>query len=144
MPPEEEETRLPRLTENELSILKDWIKGGAPPLPPADPVHPMPSAAPYSKLAAETKEIFHNHCYDCHKFDVAKGGIKILHHRLLLTVRKVVIPGQPDESRLFKSLTTQDAKKRMPPTDYDRLTPEEIATVRRWIEAGAPPFPKSE
>src|SRR5439155_15741056 len=37
MPPEEEETRLPRLTQTELDILKDWVKGGAPPLPPDVP-----------------------------------------------------------------------------------------------------------
>src|SRR6516225_3674245 len=37
MPPEEEETRLPRLTQTELDILNDWVKGGAPQLPPEDP-----------------------------------------------------------------------------------------------------------
>jgi mono/diheme cytochrome c family protein len=144
MPLEEEEERLPRVSEQELAILRDWIRGGAPPLPPADPKDPVASVVPYSEIAAKTKAIFHDNCYECHKFDVAKGGIKILHHRLLVTVRKVVIPGDPEKSELFELLTAPD-KNRMPPANYaPRLSPEEIATVRRWIDAGAPPFPKSE
>jgi hypothetical protein len=102
------------------------------------------SVAPYSEIAAKTKAIFHEHCYECHKYDVAKGGIKILHHRLLVTVRKVVIPGEPDKSELVELLTAPD-KNRMPPEkDAPRLSAAEITTVRRWIEAGAPPFPKSD
>ena len=143
MPPEKEETRLPRVTEKELQILKDWILGGAPPLPAADPEHPTPSAAPYSELAAEAKAVFKNHCYECHNYKDAKGGIKILHHRLLVTVRKVVIPRQPEESKLYKLITTHD-DRRMPPDADLRLSDPEIDTIRRWIHEGAPPFPKTK
>ncbi|HZZ78435.1 MAG TPA: protein kinase [Gemmataceae bacterium] len=143
MPPEEEEQRLPRVSETELSILRDWIRGGAPALPEPDPAHPVQSIAPYSDLAAQTKEIFRQHCYECHKSDVAKGGIKILHHRLLVTVRGVVVPGDAKSSELY-GLLQADEKNRMPPATYGPpLSTEDIATVRRWIEAGAPPFPKS-
>ena len=31
----------------------------------------------------------------------------------------------------------------MPPPDEPELTDEEIATIRRWITRGAPPFPIS-
>ncbi|MCI0380556.1 MAG: protein kinase [Gemmataceae bacterium] len=142
MPPEEEETRLPRLTEMELTILRDWIEGGAPPLPPEDPKQPTPPVVPYSALADQVKSIFETHCYECHKFDAGKGGIKILHHRLLVTVRKVVVPGRPDESELFHLITSKDEKTRMPPAEYERLTAQEIDTIRRWILEGAPGFPK--
>ena len=144
MPPEEEETRLPRVSEHELTILRDWILGGAPPLPPVDPAHPAPTAVPYSELAQKTKAIFQKHCYQCHNYKDAKGGIKILHHRLLVSVRKVVVPGRPDESELYHVITTSNDKERMPPEGETRLTPEEIREIRRWIEAGAPPFPKGE
>jgi mono/diheme cytochrome c family protein len=144
MPPEEEEERLPRVSEAELTILRDWIRGGAPALPEPDPAHPVQSVAPHSEIAAETKEIFRQHCFDCHKSDVAKGGIKILHHRLLLTVHKVVIPGDAKNSELFQ-LLQPDAKLRMPPRQYGPpLSKDERDTVRRWIESGAPPFPKSK
>jgi serine/threonine protein kinase len=142
MPPEEDEERLPRVTEKELVILRDWIRGGAPPLPPANPA--TPSVVPYSPLAAKAKAIFQKHCYECHKYDVAKGGIKILHHRLLVTVRKVVIPGQAEPSELMHVLTTDDDELRMPPAPADRLSSDEIDVIRRWINEGAPAFPKSE
>lgn len=144
MPPEEEELRLPRVSEKELTILTDWILGGAPPLPPVDPQAPVSSAEPSSKLAAQTKEIFHKHCYECHKSAKAESGIKIMHHRLLVTVRKVVVPGKPEESELFKLLTTDDEEARMPPGKRKRLSEQEIDVVRRWIVEGALPFPKTE
>lgn len=144
MPPEKEEIRLPRVSEQELAILNDWILGGAPPFPAADPVNPVASAAPYSELAAKTKRIFLQHCYECHKSDVAEGGIKIMHHRLLISLRKVVIPGQPEDSELYQHITSTDDEFRMPPVPNQRLAPEEIAVIRDWILEGAPPFPKGE
>ncbi len=143
MPPEADEVRLPRVTEKELGILRDWILGGAPPLPDID-ADPALTAAPYSESAAKTKAIFQQHCYDCHQWKEAKGGIKILHHRLLLTVRKVVIPGDPESSKLYDLLTTADDEQRMPPEGYDRLSADEIAVIRQWIGEGAPPFPKGD
>ncbi|MCI0457198.1 MAG: protein kinase [Gemmataceae bacterium] len=144
MPPEAEEIRLPRVSEKELVILKEWILGGAPPFGSGDTKPAVPSPAPHSELAARAKALFHNRCYKCHKYDVAEGGIKILHHRLLVTVRKVVVPGRPDDSELFQLLTTYDDAARMPPAPAPRLSPEEIATVRAWILEGALPFPRSE
>lgn len=141
MPPEEEEVRLPRLSERELTILKEWIAGGAPPFGPAEETA---TPAPRSASAARVKAIFHERCYECHKFDVAKGGIKILHHRLLVAVRKVVVPGQPENSELYQLVTTDDDDVRMPPAPAERLTPPEIDAIRAWIRDGAPPFPKSE
>jgi serine/threonine protein kinase len=145
MPPEKDELRLPRVSEVELAILQDWILGGAPPLPSADPEHPVPSAVPFSAQAAKTKAIFKKHCYECHKSEVAEGGIKIMHHRLLVTVRRVVIPGQPDESELYRLITEPDDAKRMPLASegYDPLSPEDVETIRQWILEGAPPFPKT-
>jgi mono/diheme cytochrome c family protein len=144
MPPEEEEVRLPRVSEKELVILKAWILGGAPPFGAGDLKPAGPSAAPPSELAARTRALFHKRCYECHRYDEANGGIKILHHRLLVTVRKVVVPGRPEESELFQLLTTPDDKARMPPPPARRLSPEEVATVRAWILEGALPFPRAE
>jgi uncharacterized membrane protein len=144
MPPEEDEKRRPRLAEVEVAILNDWILGGAPPLPPADPDQPTPPVVPYSKLAADAKSIFQKRCYKCHKYDIANGGIKILHHRLLVNVRQVVVPYRPEDSELLQLVTAPDDDKRMPPVEYNRLTPDEIATIRQWIAEGAPPFPRTE
>lgn len=143
MPPEEDEEHLPRLTQHEVDILEQWILGGAPPFPEEDQL--VPPVVVSSALAREAKEIFIAHCYQCHRSADAKGGIRILHHRLLLSLRKVVIPYRPDESELFQLLTTKDMKRRMPPpAEALPLSPQEVDVIRRWIAEGALPFPKTE
>ena len=61
-----------------------------------------------------------------------------------MTVRKEIVPGNPAESRLYQLITSAEEEKRMPPKAYDRLTPDEIDTIRQWISEGAPPFPKEK
>ena len=143
MPPESDEIRLPRVSQQELDILRKWIAGGAPAFPSEDPASPTPPVVPYSQLAMDVKGILVRRCYECHKTDVAEGGIKILHHRLLLTVRKVVVPNDAANSELYQLITASPGDKLlMPPVPAKRLTADEIATIRRWINSGAPPFPK--
>jgi serine/threonine protein kinase/mono/diheme cytochrome c family protein len=144
MPPEEKETEFPRVSELELGLLKEWIAGGAPAFPPEDPLDPTPPVVPYSELAAEVKSIFRKHCYDCHLFTKPESGIKIMNHDLLVMKRKVVIPGSPKTSELYQLLLLPpDSEHVMPPSDRERLEPEEIEKVREWIEKGAPPFPRT-
>ncbi|MBM3982600.1 MAG: hypothetical protein FJ304_20475 [Planctomycetes bacterium] len=145
MPPEEDDDWLPRVSEPELAILKDWILGGAPEFPPDDPKRPTPPVVPRSELADQVRAIFEGtHCKDCHKKEDAKKGFPLLNHTMLLTTRRLVIPGAPERSRLYEVLVApvDDTRvKPMPPKEYDRLSADQIATIRRWIEAGAPPFP---
>ena len=49
-----------------------------------------------------------------------------------------LVPGNPDESPLFLSVTWKDPDFEMPPKENDRLTPSQIADLRAWIEGGAP------
>ncbi|VTU01226.1 wd40 repeat-containing protein : WD40 repeat-containing protein OS=Singulisphaera acidiphila (strain ATCC BAA-1392 / DSM 18658 / VKM B-2454 / MOB10) GN=Sinac_7396 PE=3 SV=1: Pkinase: PSCyt1: PSCyt1 [Gemmataceae bacterium] len=145
MPPREEELRLPRVSSLELGILREWIAGGAPPFPPEDPGHPTPPVVPRSELAAEVKAITVRHCYECHQHENARAGILVLDHNLLTETRKVVVPGNPDESEFYTLLVAAPRDPLlMPPRSRPRMTPEEIDTVRRWIAAGAPPFPATE
>lgn len=49
----------------------------------------------------------------------------------------VLVPGKPDDSLLVTLLTAKD-KKRAMPLDADPLAPDEIALIRKWVQAGAP------
>ncbi|MFP6766238.1 MAG: c-type cytochrome domain-containing protein, partial [Planctomycetaceae bacterium] len=123
----------------ELLILERWIRGGAPEFAVTElPSQTQPG--PFSKSAAAVKEVFVQHCYECHKHGVARGGIRILHHRLLVNIRKVVVPGRPDQSELLQLLLT-NSRRVMPPPPGERLTDDEVHIVRQWIAAGASPFP---
>lgn len=145
MPPEEADEH-PRMSSDEVSILKRWIEAGAPPFEPAQPKDYQPPPRP-SPLTVEVKQIFKQHCFDCHsrndkekRLKVEKG-LKILNHDLLVNKRELVIPYKPDESPLYRSLITKDKKKRMPPETEEDLADKEIRAIRTWIEKGAEPFP---
>jgi len=50
-----------------------------------------------------------------------------------------IVPGDPDNSEVIERVQTGDPDARMPPADSKlSLTPEEIKTLRKWVEAGAP------
>ena len=49
----------------------------------------------------------------------------------------VLVPGKPDESLIVTLLTVKD-KKRAMPLDADALPEADIATIRKWVAAGAP------
>lgn len=49
----------------------------------------------------------------------------------------VLVAGKPDESLVVTLLTAKD-KKRAMPLDADPLSADDIATIRKWVAAGAP------
>src|SRR5262249_13587051 len=52
---------------------------------------------------------------------------------------RVIVPGRPGESELYRRITAPEPGRRMPPAKHPRrLNQEEVALLRRWIEQGAP------
>src|SRR5437868_2192876 len=90
-------------------------------------------------VASQVKELFRVRCLECHGDKNARGGVKTFDYDLLLRKKKIV-PGKPDESRLYQFLTATDETV-MPPPEKPRLRPEDIDLVRRWIVAEAPRLP---
>ena len=95
----------------------------------------------------DVRPIFRKHCVVCHserklaEVDVSAGlALDKPEH-----VRKggkngrvtVLVPGKPDESLVVTLLTSKD-KKRAMPLDADPLSEAEVATIRKWVAAGAP------
>ena len=51
---------------------------------------------------------------------------------------RIVVPGKPAESLLYQKITAHDPDDRMPPEESKKkLSADEIATIKRWIEQGA-------
>ncbi len=49
-----------------------------------------------------------------------------------------VVAGKPEDSALFRRITSTDPDEKMPPADAGKsLTPVQVDTLRRWIEQGA-------
>lgn len=89
--------------------------------------------------------IFMEKCADCHSNESGKtkGGFKVddPDHLLgRLSKNSLVVPGDWDASYLFITLyRPADHDDAMPPAGKgERLTPEEVELVQRWITEGAP------
>lgn len=93
-------------------------------------------AAAQEPLAEKARAVLKTHCVRCHGQDGAvEGGLNYVGDLGKLVSRKKVVPGSPDESRLFKRM----ADGTMPPPDEQpRPSGAELAAVRAWIQAGAP------
>ena len=79
------------------------------------------------------RPIFAAKCYACHGSKMQMAGLN-----LSASAASVVVPGDATQSRLFRAVSYNDTIK-MPPAG--KLPEQEIATLKSWIEQGAP-WPK--
>jgi mono/diheme cytochrome c family protein len=101
---------------------------------------PAPAVAPEAPVdyLKDVHPILAENCYSCHAGDTRKGGLSMSTRDLLLKGSEdgpVVVEGKVDESLLIKLVTSTDDDEVMPPKGR-RLTPEEVATLRAWIDSG--------
>jgi WD40 repeat protein len=97
------------------------------------PVNLLAQAAP------DITPVYTKYCQACHSKAVRMGafdmeseeGLRQGGHR-----GPVIVPGKPEESRLFQMVTGQF--KPVMPMDGTKLTAGEIELVAAWIKAGAP------
>jgi len=86
----------------------------------------------------DVKPILAKHCLSCHGPDKQRGDLRL--DRKADALRggesgRLVVPGKPDDSRLFQRVTAAD-DTRMPPKG-DGLSTAEVAILKVWIEQGA-------
>ncbi len=104
----------------------------------------VPALAPEEKRAAitrferEVRPLLAQHCYPCHGAKVQQAGLR-LDTRSGLSQgtaegHQVVVPGNPDASRLIQAVRYQGAH-RMPPSG--RLPERAVAALTEWVRAGA-------
>jgi mono/diheme cytochrome c family protein len=86
-------------------------------------------------LAAQAHGILKQHCYQCHgDMGSAKGGMGFILDRDRLVQRGKLVPGDIGDSEIFQRIQLGE----MPPPKQPRLKPDEVALLKKWIEAGAP------
>ena len=97
-------------------------------------------------ISQQAFTVFEKHCLDCHgEFGSYTDALLIKHANLI--ENRAVIPGQPDASELYLRLLGDTDTGSQMPLGQEPLGAETIATIRRWIEAGAPDWeaiPKPE
>jgi hypothetical protein len=105
----------------------------------------LPAAAEPLQFNRDIRPILSDKCFACHGFDAKhreadlrldepEGAFKADKHG-----NAAIVPGKPDDSLLWYHITSTDEDEVMPPPDSNKtLTDAEKATLRRWIEEGAP------
>jgi hypothetical protein len=89
----------------------------------------------------DIKPLLAKHCVACHSPLRQKSGFRIDTAALVIQggeLGPAVVPGNSSQSRLIHALTGSDGMSQMPPDgEGERLSADQIALVRRWIDEGA-------
>lgn len=91
----------------------------------------------------DIRPILSNNCFVCHGPDnnLRKADLRLDSDKGLDDDRggyRILVPGKPEESELYKRLVTSDPAKHMPPAKSKKeLTKLQIELVRQWIAQGA-------
>ena len=95
-------------------------------------------------FARDVLPILSENCYHCHgpsdtgrkaglRLDTKEGAFRKKRGRA------VIVPGKSADSELVARVSSTDPDELMPPPDSNRkLTPAQIETLRKWVDAGAP------
>jgi mono/diheme cytochrome c family protein len=91
-------------------------------------------------FARDVQPIFALHCYRCHGPELQESNYRLDVKQAALGEadfgEPAIVPGKSDESPLIQYVAADDDDFAMPP-EGDRLTAEEIAILRAWIDEGA-------
>src|SRR5439155_1128209 len=96
----------------------------------------MLAAPPAVEFNRDVRGALSDHCYQCHGPDKAKrkAGLRLDTEAGL---RSALVPGKPLDSELFRRITADDPKERMPPRSGRPLSSAQIDLLKRWIAEGA-------
>jgi len=107
---------------------------------PARAGEPLPEVVEFNR---DIRPILSDRCFQCHGPDANQREAELrLDHKegafAMRDGRAVLVPGRPEESELYRRISSADQDMRMPPADEGKpLSQREQALFRRWIEQGA-------
>jgi len=100
---------------------------------------PDTSTANSPLFASTVRPILASRCYSCHGPSLQQNGLRLDSLNSILKGAesgKIVVPGKSENSRLVRRLLAQE--RPMMPYGGPPLSGDEIASIRKWIDAGAP------
>ncbi|GGD04291.1 DUF1549 domain-containing protein [Hyunsoonleella pacifica] len=92
------------------------------------------------KLNLEVRGLFAHKCYQCHSENKQKGELVLETKQGVFKGGKsglAIVPGNPEESEIYKRIILPSDNKKVMPTKGKLLTADEIALVKLWITEGA-------
>jgi len=108
------------------------------PLLLAAPAVAAPPAGTKVDYNFHVRPILSDRCFFCHGPDekTRKADLR-LDVREAALESKAIVPGKPDESPLVERICADDATRMPPKRTNLTLSPDEIATLKRWVAEGA-------
>ena len=103
----------------------------------------VPSQNSRVDFQRQIRPLLSDTCFQCHGPDpqVRVADLRLDLRENIFQARTSgvpVVPGDPDNSLIFRRITHEDANHRMPPAySQKRLSDDQIDLIRRWIEQGA-------
>src|SRR5215469_1819995 len=95
------------------------------------------AAAQPVSFATDIRPIFESSCWKCHGGGVQLSKLDLRSRDAALmggTHGAAIVPGKAEESRLYRLVAALEK----PPMPLDgKLSADQIATIRRWIDQGA-------
>ncbi len=97
---------------------------------------------PSIDFGRDVRPILSENCFHCHGQDSKKrmAGLRLDTFEGATEKhgnRTALVPGQPGDSGIVQRITAEQPSRRMPPVSSNRkLTAEQIAVLKRWIEEG--------
>lgn len=96
---------------------------------------------PEVDFARQIQPILAKRCFACHGPDEAEGGLRFTNQNNAFAEAEsgehAIVPGDVDASVLLARITSDVENEQMPP-EGDRVSPEEVELLTRWIQQGAP------
>ncbi|EEF58792.1 PSD1 and planctomycete cytochrome C domain-containing protein [Pedosphaera parvula] len=91
-------------------------------------------------FAHDIQPLFAKHCYECHGESKQKSGLRFDSKESALrggeSGKPAIVAGKSAESDLIKRVTSKDPDEVMP-AKGEKLTAEQVALLRNWIDQGA-------
>jgi len=148
----------PLLSANEVAVLQNWIAAmkadGEATLstkdklpvrvptvapPPTTVSSPIPAAGRI-EFGHDVFPILQRSCFECHGAETQKAGLRLDTRAFALAERRhgpAILPGKSMESEVVKRITLPAGHADIMPNVGEPLSAGEIATIAKWIDAGA-------
>jgi cytochrome c553 len=94
-----------------------------------------PAAAGAPRFETDVRPILESKCFRCHSGKRKKADLDLSSLAGIMKGSEsgaVIVPGKADKSTLYEMVHSG----KMPPVKNSRLSEAEVATIRRWIDAG--------
>jgi hypothetical protein len=102
-----------------------------------------PAAEKPLSFNRDIRPILSENCFQCHGFDEKARQAELRLDTADSALAKhddvtPIVPGHPEQSELWRRITTDDESEMMPPPDSHRqLKPSQKELLKRWIDEGA-------